>query len=185
MLLVTIAARRSVGWLHCISSATKASSIVDDDVASVHQNNEAYLPSWASRADRTVAWGLQQCAASRSLEPETTSLFLNPTRSSDWTAQRTAFQQATSVCGQQRIWSWRPEKTWKGPKIGSREARERPEKAALQLAFPSMSPWSLTRARSTSLICGIWTPVGPCQAHQTAARQPHQRQHGRLSFSWS
>ena len=180
MLLVTIAARRPVGWLHCIPSATKASSIVDDDVASVHQNNEAYLPSWASRADRTVAWGLQQCAASRSLEPETTSLLLNPTRSSDWTAQRTAFQQATGLCGQQRIRSWRPEKTWKGPKIGSREARERPEKAALQLAFPSMSPWSLTRARSTSLIC--WPlPSSP----DCSPRQPHQRQHGRLSFSWS
>ena len=132
------------------------------------------------RADRTVAWELQQCAASRSLEPETTSLLLNPTRSSDWTAQRTAFQQAARPCGQQRIWSWRPEKTWKGPKIGSREARERPEKAALQLAFPSMSPWSLTRARSTSLIC--WPlPSSP----DCSPRQPHQRQHGRLSFSWS
>lgn len=140
MLLVTIAARRPVGGLHCIPFATKASSIVDDDVASVYQNNEAYLPSWASRTDRAVAWGLQQCAASRSLEPETTSLFLNPTRSSDWTAQRTAFQQATSLCGQQRIRSWRPEKTWKGPKIGSREARERPRESGVAARFPQCVP---------------------------------------------
>lgn len=54
-------------------------------------------PSWVSRADRTVAWGLQQCAASRSLKPKTTSLLLNP----DWTAQRT--QQATSLCGQAHL----------------------------------------------------------------------------------